>query len=206
MDFFDTPATLMLLLVNVLVSGYALLQDESLIDRLGFQPRRIDESSEYYRFVSGAFVHAGFLHLAFNMYVLYDFGQILELRLGTGNFIVLYFGSLLTAHALTYWFKRKKEAYNAVGASGAISGVVFALCLFMPTAKIALFFALPMSMWLFALLFVGVSIYAMKKAEAGGRAGGIAHEAHLGGALGGIVLTILLEPGVVGHFLRQIGL
>ena len=203
-DFTDAPATLMLLLVNILVSGYALFQDESLIDRLGFQPRRIDEDGEFYRFITAAFIHGGFLHLAFNMYVLYEFGPILEYQLGTANFIVLYFGSLLTAHALTYWFKRKKEAYNAVGASGAISGVVFALVLFAPSAKIYLFFALPMTMWLFAVLFVGISIYAMKKVEQGGSGGGIAHEAHLGGALGGVVLTILLEPGVLDNFIRQI--
>ena len=201
MDFFDTPATLMLLLVNVLVSGYALLQDESLIDRLGFQPRRIDEKGEYYRFVSAAFVHAGLLHLAFNMYVLYEFGPILEYQLGTANFIVLYFGSLLTAHALTYWFKREKEGYNAVGASGAISGVVFGLVLFIPNIDIALFFVLPMKMWMFAVLFVAISIYAMKKSAEGDF---IAHEAHLGGALGGVVLTILLEPEALDVFLRQI--
>lgn len=205
-NFFDAPATLMLLIVNVLVSGYALFADDSLIDRLGFQPRRIDEGGEYYRFITAGFVHAGLLHLGFNMYVLYEFGRFLEPRLGTGNFVVLYFGSMLAAHALTYWFQRTKEGYNAVGASGAVSGVVFALCLYVPFARIALFFAIPMYMWVFAVLYVAISIFAMKKASQQGQVGGIAHEAHLGGALGGVLLTILLEPDVLGHFLRQFGM
>ena len=202
-DFSEAPVTLILLLVNVLVSGYALLQDQSLIERLGFRPVRIHENGEWYRFITAGFIHGGPLHLLFNMYVLFEFGRILEYRLGTGDFIVLYFGSMLTAHALTYWFHRDTVSYNAVGASGAISGVVFALCLFAPFARIALFFALPMDMWLFAVLFVVISIYAMKKASEGKNVGGIAHEAHLGGALGGALLTILLEPGVIQIFLRS---
>ncbi len=204
MNFTDTPVTLILLLLNVLVSGYALLQDESLIDRLGFRPVRIREQREWYRFITAGFVHAGMAHLAFNLITLYFFGPLLERQLGPLNFIVLYFGSELAAHALTYWFHRGNEDYNAVGASGAISGIVFAFCLFAPFEKLYLFFAVPIPAILFAIGFVAVSIYAMNKTR--GRMGGIAHEAHLGGALGGVVLTILLEPRALQVFLSHFGL
>ncbi len=204
MNFTDTPVTLILLLLNVLVSGYALLQDESLIDRLGFRPVRIREQREWYRFITAGFVHAGMAHLAFNLITLYFFGPLLEMVLGPLNFIVLYFGSELAAHALTYWFHRGNEDYNAVGASGAISGIVFAFCLFAPFEKLYLFFAVPIPAILFAIGFVAVSIYAMNKTR--GRMGGIAHEAHLGGALGGVVLTILLEPRALQVFLSHFGL
>ncbi len=204
MNFTDTPVTLILLLVNVLVSGYALLQDDSLIDRLGFRPVRIREQGEWYRFITAGFVHAGMAHLAFNLITLYFFGPLLEMVLGPLNFIVLYFGSELAAHALTYWFHRGNEGYNAVGASGAISGIVFAFCLFAPFEKLYLFFAVPIPAILFAIGFVAVSIYAMNKTR--GRMGGIAHEAHLGGALGGVVLTILLEPRALQVFLSHFGL
>ena len=204
MNFTDTPVTLILLLVNVLVSGYALLQDDSLIDRLGFRPVRIREQGEWYRFITAGFVHAGMAHLAFNLITLYFFGPLLEMVLGPLNFIVLYFGSELAAHALTYWFHRGNEDYNAVGASGAISGIVFAFCLFAPFEKLYLFFAVPIPAILFAIGFVAVSIYAMNKTR--GRMGGIAHEAHLGGALGGVVLTILLEPRALQVFLSHFGL
>ena len=204
MNFTDTPVTLILLLLNVLVSGYALLQDESLIDRLGFRPVRIREQGEWYRFITAGFVHAGMAHLAFNLITLYFFGPLLERQLGPLNFIVLYFGSELAAHALTYWFHRGNEDYNAVGASGAISGIVFAFCLFAPFQKLYLFFAVPIPAILFAIGFVAVSIYAMNKTR--GRMGGIAHEAHLGGALGGVVLTILLDSTALPIFLSHFGL
>ncbi len=204
MNFIDTPVTLILLLVNVLVSGYTLLQDDSLIDRLGFRPVRIREQGEWYRFITAGFVHGGLAHLAFNLITLYFFGPLLEVVLGSLNFIVLYFGSELAAHALTYWFHQGNEGYNAVGASGAISGIVFAFCLFAPFEKLYLFFAVPIPAILFAIGFVAVSIYAMNQTR--GRLGGIAHEAHLGGALGGVVLTILLEPRALQVFLSHFGL
>ena len=204
MNFTDTPVTLILLLLNVLVSGYALLQDGSLIDRLGFRPVRIGEQGEWYRFITAGFVHGGLAHLAFNLITLYFFGPLLEMVLGPLNFIVLYFGSELAAHALTYWFHRGNEDYNAVGASGAISGIVFAFCLFAPFEKLYLFFAIPVPAIVFAVGFVAVSIYAMNRTR--GRLGGIAHEAHLGGALGGVVQTILLEPRALQVFLSHFGL
>jgi len=205
-NFADAPFTLLLLLVNVLVSGYALFSDDTLLERLGFRPVRIREQGEYYRYITGGFVHAGLAHLAFNMVTLYFFGPLLEYRLGSGNFVLLYFGSELAAHALTYWFHKDNEAYNAVGASGAISGVVFAFCLFYPFQNLYLFFAVPIPAILFAVGYVAVSIYAMRRAQAQGRMGGIAHEAHLGGALGGLILTILLEPSALQIFLSHFGL
>ncbi len=201
MNFIDTPVTLILLLVNVLVSGYTLLQDDSLIDRLGFRPVRIREQGEWYRFITAGFVHGGLAHLAFNLITLYFFGPLLEVVLGSLNFIVLYFGSELAAHALTYWFHQGDEGYNAVGASGAISGIVFAFCLFAPFEKLYLFFAVPVPAILFAIGFVAVSIYAMNRTR--GRLGGIAHEAHLGCALGGVVMTILMEPRALQVFLSH---
>lgn len=205
-DPYSAPMTLLLLLINVLVSGYALFSDPSLIDRLGFRPQRIIQHKEYYRFITAGFVHVGIGHLAVNMLTLYFFGPALEPVLGGIGFLILYFGAELAAHALTFWFQRDNVQYNAVGASGAISGVVFAYCLFDPFAQIYLFFAIPMRIWLFAILYVGISIYAMKQAQEQGKVGGIAHEAHLGGALGGVLVTIALEPWVVQHLLGQIGL
>lgn len=202
-NFADAPVTLLLLIANVMVSGYALLSDASLLDRLGFQPRRIREG-EYYRFITAGFVHAGVAHLLFNMITLYFFGPLLEMLLGSFAFIILYFGSELTAHALTFWHQRDNDAYNAVGASGAISGVVFAFSMFFPFEMLYLFFAIPIPAIVFAVGYVAGSIYAMKAAKERGQVGGIAHEAHLGGALGGVILTILLEPRVVDIFLGHL--
>jgi membrane associated rhomboid family serine protease len=124
--------------------------------------------------------------------------------LGSVRFVLVYFGAELAAHAVTLWRHRDSPQYAAVGASGAISGVVFAFCLFRPFDLLYVFFALPIPAWLFAILFVAVSVAAMRR-EAGGAPGGIAHEAHIGGALGGLLITLLLEPRAGSIFLNHLG-
>lgn len=201
MDFSHTPVTLILLILNVLVSGYGLYMDPSIVDRFAFKPRRILDG-EYYRLISGGFVHVSMAHLVFNMFTLFFFGRVMEVILGPGAFLILYFGSELAAHALSLVLHRDNPSYAAVGASGAISGVLFSYCLFEPFEMILVFF-IPMPAIVFAVVYVVGSIYAMRVSrEPGGRGmtGGIAHEAHLGGALGGLLLTILLEPGSLNIF------
>lgn len=202
--FYDTPFTLFLLLINILVSGYALYQDQSLIGKLAFKPREILQNKEWYRMITGGFVHGGLGHLAFNMITLYYFGPYLEAQIGSLAFLVVYFGAELAAHALTLALHKDTPGYSAVGASGAISGLVFSFCLFQPFASIYLFFAIGIPAWLFALAFVGFSVWAMRKRESGPM-GGIAHEAHLGGAIGGLLFTLMMEPRALSTFLNQIG-
>ncbi len=203
--FTEAPFSLFLLLVNGLIGLYSLNMDPSLVGRMAFTPSRIRDHREYYRLITGGFVHAGLGHLAFNMITLYYFGPFLELTLGSVSFLLIYFGSSLTASAFSYFIHRSNENYSAVGASGSISGLVFAFCLFNPFRQLILFFVVPMPAWFFALAFVGFSIYAMKK-KFKGELGRIAHEAHLGGAIGGVLLTILIEPRSIQIFLGQIGL
>jgi len=198
----QAPITLALLLSNLGVSLYAFT-DPSLLRELSFRPHRIRERGEYHRVLTAGFVHASGTHLAFNMITFYFFGPLLEGILGTGAFLVLYFGSELAAHALTYAVHRNDPNYSAVGASGAISGVVFAFCVFFPLRNLYLFFALPIPAILFAFGYVFGSIYAMGRGNQRGVGDWIAHEAHLGGALAGIVLTVLLEPRSVQVFLES---
>jgi membrane associated rhomboid family serine protease len=199
----EVPITLALLLSNVGVSLYAFT-DPSFIRELSFQPRRIQKNGQYYRFLTAGFVHGSGAHLAFNMITLYFFGPLLERLLGAGAFLVLYFGSELAAHALTFVLNRDDPHYSAVGASGAISGVVFAFCVFFPLRNLYLFFALPIPAILFAFGYVFGSVYAMgRSGREGGRGDWIAHEAHVGGAIAGVGLTVLLEPRSVQVFLES---
>jgi membrane associated rhomboid family serine protease len=199
----QAPITLALLLSNVGVSLYAFT-DPSLIRELSFQPRRIQKDGQYYRFLTAGFVHASGTHLAFNMITFYFFGPLLESILGTVSFLLLYFGSELVAHAVTFAFNRDDPHYSAVGASGAVSGVVFAFCVFFPLRNLYLFFALPIPAILFAFGYVFGSIYAMGRSDReGGMGDWIAHEAHVGGAIAGVILTILLEPRSVQVFLES---
>ncbi len=208
MDFASAPITLLLIIANLLVSGYALFMDQSLVNRWAFKPREILKHGQYYRLISGGFVHAGLAHLAFNLITLYFFGPPLEQLLGPLRFLIIYFGAELAAHGLTLWLHRKNPQYAAVGASGAISGVLFGFCLFFPLTKIYIFF-IPIGIpaIIFAPAYVLISIYSMhQESDRESMTSGIAHEAHLGGALGGLLLTILLEPAAISIFMSQIGL
>jgi len=200
----QAPITLALLLSNLGVSGYALMADPSLTRELSFRPHRIRAHREFYRFLTAGFVHGSGGHLFVNMITLYFFGPLLETFLGAGAFLVLYFGAELAAHGLTFLFHRDDPNYAAVGASGAISGVLFGFCLYRPLAMLGVMFIIPMPALLFAVLYVVVSIYAIQGRDPGTR-GGIAHEAHLGGALTGILLTGLLDyPRATTSFLREL--
>ena len=199
MSFLDTPVTLILLVTIVLVSVMALWVDHTLLDRLKFIPARRREA---YRWVSSAFVHGSLWHLFANVFTLYFFGPALEHLLGPVEYLALYAGSMLTCGLVTYILHRGNPGYAAVGASGAIVGVLFGYCLFRPLDMLYVFGILPLPAIAFAVLFVVGSLWAMRT----GRMPGIAHEGHLGGALGGVILTIILEPRAATTFLSQLGL
>ncbi len=190
-----------MLVLNVAIGAYTLLVNPELIDRWAFKPYRVVREREWSRWLTAGFVHVNGMHLAFNMITLYFFGPYVEAVMGPWSFLIVYLGSELTANALTFWKHRDAPQYSAVGASGAISGVLFAFCLFEPFAMLGIMFIIPMPAILFAVLYVVLSIYASKR-----EIGRVAHEAHLGGALGGLALTILLYPAAVSIFLAQLGL
>ncbi len=197
----ETPVTLALLVINVLVGVYTMYVDPSLLDRWAFKPQRFAHEGEWWRILTAGFIHVGLGHLAFNMITLYFFGPEIEGFLGPARFLAIYFGSEITANLLTLARHHDTPNYSAVGASGAISGVLFSFVLFAPFAMLGVMFVIPMPAIVFAVLYIVGSIYAAK--QGGGR---IAHEAHLGGALGGVLITLLVYPAALGIFLRQLGL
>lgn len=204
-DFAEAPITFFLIIANVMISGYAFLGDPGLIDRWSFRPVAVLHDKEYHRLITGGFLHGSLGHLAFNMITLYFFGPWIEYLLGPVKYLVVYFGAELAAHFLTLWFHKDNPLYSAIGASGAISGVLFSFCLFEPFQKIY-FILLPVGIpaFLFAILYVAFSVFAMKKASEGPHGGAkIAHEAHLGGALGGLILTLIMEPRALAIFLSN---
>jgi len=205
MDLSQAPLTLLLLIVNTVVSLVALTSRPLLIDRFAFKPVRVLQEREYYRLFTAGLVHVDGVHLLFNMVTLYFFGPWLEGLLGPVRFLILYVGSDLAAQALSLVMHQHNPAYAAVGASGAISGVLFGFCLYEPFRMLYLFFAIPIPAVVFAVGFVALSAYAMEN-RGPEQTGGLAHEAHLGGALGGLALTILMDPGALGAFISQLGL
>ena len=156
--------------------------------------------------ITSGFLHANNAHLLFNMITLYFFGPTIELVMGRIPFLLIYFGSAIAASIWPMFKYIDQPDYVAVGASGSISGVLFAHCLFFPLNKLYLMF-IPIGIpaVIFALLFAGFSYYAASRpSDHSTFFGRIAHEAHLGGALGGLAITVMLEPSVLGMFFKQI--
>ena len=200
-----SPVTFTLLFANVAISIWAFYSNPIYFERFSEWPYQIIHQKRYYQVLTSAFLHANFMHLFFNMFALFSFGTFLETVFinsygeiyGSLYFFIIYFVSLFTGSFLTVLFNYKNPAYVAVGASGAVSGVVFAYVILFPMNTIGVFFV-PMPAFIFAFLYIGASIYGMKS-----KFGNIGHEAHLGGALGGIIATVILIDGAIKIFLSN---
>ncbi|MEM9421064.1 MAG: rhomboid family intramembrane serine protease [Pseudomonadota bacterium] len=182
------PLAYALLVIIPGLSLYGLLRDQDFIESGLFHVRSVQEQHEWHRFVTPAFLHADISHLLMNMLTFFFFAPTVEAMFGTGGFAVLFFGSQLGAQLFTYMRKKKEPEYRALGASGAVSGILFAFCAIAPMADIYIFFSLPIPAFMFALGYVAYSSFAM---DGPGR---VAHEAHLGGAVTGALLALLLGP------------
>ncbi|MEN8856969.1 MAG: rhomboid family intramembrane serine protease [Flavobacteriaceae bacterium] len=185
-----SQAVLFLILANVLFSmkGFS---DYAFFEKFKFQVSRI-LNGEKIRMISSGFLHVDWLHLGFNMYALYLFGDIVGARLGTLGFLVIYFGSLLAGSFYSLTYHKKEPYYSAVGASGAVSGVVYSCIMLYPQMELGLILIpIPIPGYIFGVAYLLYSIYGMKK-----RVGNIGHSAHLGGAIGGFAFTLLIYPQI----------
>jgi membrane associated rhomboid family serine protease len=191
--FVQYPGSFSLIVVTVIISLIAFAR-ESLWRYLALEPYRMAVTHQYHQIITSGFVHANMAHLIVNMMTLYFIGRALEETVGGELFLVIYFVSLVTGSLYPFLKYRKTPEYVAIGASGAISGVLFSFCLFYPLEKIYIFFALPMPAILFAVLYVGYSIFSMRS-----RNDNIGHEAHLAGALGGVIVTLVAFPQVIAN-------
>ncbi|MEE9409260.1 MAG: rhomboid family intramembrane serine protease [Polaribacter sp.] len=181
-------AVLLIIIANVLVSMKGF-NDYSFLDKYKFQVGRI-LSGEKLRTITSGFLHADWAHLGFNMYALYLFGNIVVSILGIPNFLIIYFGSLLAGSLYSLKYHKDEPYYSSVGASGAVSGIVYASILVYPEMELYLFFIpIPIPGYIFGVGYLLYSIYGMKK-----QLGNVGHSAHLGGTMGGFALTLLLNP------------
>lgn len=178
-----------------------------LFHNLKFNAYLIKYKKQWYRFFSYALVHAGWMHLIFNMYVLWSFGDIVEYVLknnfgtqGILYYALLYIGGII--FSTLFDFKKHKDDpyYNAVGASGAVSAVVFASILLYPSGSIFIFpIPFPLPSWVFGIAYLIFSAYMGKRGQ-----DNIGHNAHFWGAIFGIVFTVITLPGTVQNFFTTI--
>lgn len=193
------PTTLLIILAATCIVSFMAFNNRRLIDDLILWPPAIERKREYYRLVTYGLIHADPMHLIFNMITLFFFGRIMEpiynSILGAFGFGLFYLGGLIVSILPTYLKNRRNTNYHSLGASGAVSAVLFAFILYSPWTRIFVLF-LPVPAIIYAVLYVGYSIYMDQRGQ-----GNVNHSAHLWGVAYGVVFTVLAQPAVVPHFL-----
>jgi membrane associated rhomboid family serine protease len=182
------PVTVVIIVLNALVSmkGFS---DFNFREKYLFNIGAI-RRGEQIRMISSAFLHANPPHLIFNMLTLYFFADSVIFALGTINFIIIYVGSLLIGNLLSYFFHKDEYHYSALGASGAVSGILYAAILLNPEMKLAfIFLPIPIPAYIFGIGYLLYSIYGMRAQN-----DNIGHDAHFGGAVGGYLITLFIAP------------
>lgn len=192
--------TIVIIVANVLVSlkGFS---DYGFLDKYKFHVGGV-QRGEQIRMISSGFLHIDMQHLLFNMITLFFFANIVIDYLGNGGFVIVYLGSLLLGNFLSLYFHKNEYHYSAVGASGAVTGILYSAILLRPEMSLYMFFVpIPIPAYVFGIGYLLYSIYGMKK-----RIGNIGHDAHFGGAIGGYVITLFMATWVFERNLLMVGL
>lgn len=197
--------TLIIIGVTAVLS-YLAFQNPGLMDKLQFNAAKVIHQKQYYRLVSHAFIHASWSHLLVNMFVLYFFGRGMEQYFqyyfgirATVYFLLLYFGGILASNIWSLIKHQNNYYYNAVGASGAVSAMLFASIFFNPWQELLFFAVIPIPGILFAIGYLFYSYQMSNKSN-----DNVAHDAHLLGAIFGFVFPILLKPELFTRFIDQL--
>ncbi|MFD2564825.1 rhomboid family intramembrane serine protease [Aquimarina rubra] len=191
---------IVIILANVIISLKGL-NDFSFFERYKFNIGGI-RRGEQLRMLASGFLHVDMMHLFFNMFTLYFFAPVVLNSLGNIKFLAVYFGSLFVGNLFSLFFHKDEYHYSAVGASGAVSGIIFSAILFQPDMKLYLMLIpIPIPAYIFGIGYLLYSIYGMKS-----RTGNIGHDAHFGGAAGGYIVTLILAPYLFQQNLLMIGL
>ncbi len=194
------PAAAVILASMLIASLLALYKAPQLLDRHLLRPYWLLPRRQYASVVTSGFLHADLPHLLFNAFTFWAFGFSLERAIGSGTFVALYAFGLLVSAAGTWLAHRRQPEYASLGASGAILAVLFASIVHTPSQSIFIFpIPLPIPAPLFAVLYLVYTIYASKQAR-----GRINHDAHLSGALAGVVFVLLTDADAFGRALRQV--
>lgn len=191
MNFSSAPITFSLIAINVIISliGFS---NTVFLEKAMMWPYRIKREKQYYRFITSGFIHADWVHLFFNMFSFFYFGGAIEnyfAEYGLGgnvSYILLYFVGMVIADLPSYVKNQDNYDYRALGASGAVSAVIFACILFNPWGTILIYF-IPMPFIVFGFVYLGYCIYMSKR-----NIGHVNHDAHLWGSLFGLIFTAIL--------------
>ena len=190
--FSSLPIVATLIIISNLIFSFKGFKNDIFFNKYRFEVKKIKEG-DLYRLISSGFLHVNTTHLLFNMVTFYFFVNIVIYELGSTLFLLLYFVSLFAGNFFAYKFHYNQPDYIAVGASGAVTGVLFSSLLLYPEIELFIFFIpIPIPGYIFGIGYIIYTLYGMKTQN-----DNIGHTAHFGGAIGGIVTTILFDFGVV---------
>ncbi|MFP3598718.1 rhomboid family intramembrane serine protease [Chryseobacterium sp. SIMBA_029] len=192
-------AVVLIIIAATCVISYMGFNNIALFEKYKFNVNAISNRKEYIRLVSSAFLHADFMHLFFNMLSLYFFQGAILNYFGPVGFLVIYFGSMILGNLFSLLIYQKQPWYSAIGASGAVSGIIFAAIAMAPN-DISVNF---LPGWLFGTLYFGYSVYMMLNPKQWDNLG---HSAHLGGAFFGLVYSIIMHPELALHNIYFLGI
>jgi membrane associated rhomboid family serine protease len=191
---------IVIFLATLIPSLLGLYGRPQIIDRSLFRPYWLLRRREYFTVISSGFVHADGPHLFFNLMTFYFFAPGLERVIGTVGFIVFYLVALALSHAGTWWKQRNNPDYASLGASGAISAVLFASIIYFPTQSLYIIpIPVPIPAPLFAVGYLAYSWYASRN-----QIGRVNHDAHLGGAVVGLLYVAVFDPGAYARLLAML--
>lgn len=186
-------STILLIIIAVTaIISFIAFNNQQLFEKYKFNVGAILQKKEYIRLLSAGFLHADLMHLLFNMMTLYFFGPIVVQAFGEIGFLMVYFGSILLGNIFSLYLYKNQPWYSAIGASGGVSGILFASIAMIPDLGIMFFFIpIPIPGYIFGFLYFAYSVYMMLNPK---QHDNIGHAAHLGGAFFGLVYAIALQP------------
>lgn len=189
--------TIIIIAANAIIS-FIGFSDYAFFDKYKFHVGAI-KSGQQIRMFTSAFLHVDGTHLFVNMLTLYFFANVVISGLGTIPFLIVYLGSLILGNLMSLYFHKNEHHYTAVGASGAVMGILYSAILLQPDMMLGLFFIIPVPAYVFGIGYLLYSIYGMKS-----RHDNIGHDAHFGGAMGGYFITIFFFPAVFREHLLMV--
>jgi len=191
-----------IIIVVTAIISFMAFNNRELFSKLLFNPYLVVHRKEWHRVITHTLIHSGITHLFINMFVLFMFGKIVEGQFGafkgaggTAYFILLYVGGAIFATLPSFAKHKDNPNYNAIGASGAVSAVLFSYVLMYPTAKVYLYGIIPLYSIVFGIAYLFYEWYMDKKAQ-----DNVAHDAHFYGAIFGVAFTIFTDPDLILHF------
>lgn len=190
-------ATIIIIAINVIFS-YKGFSDLSFFNKYKFSVGNI-KKGEQLRMLTSGFLHVDGTHLFVNMLTLYFFANVVIVGVGVLPFVIIYLGSLILGNLLSLYFHKDEYHYTAVGASGAVMGILYSAILLQPDMMLGLFFIIPVPAYLFGIGYLLYSIYGMRA-----RRDNIGHDAHFGGAMGGYFITMFFSPWIFEEHLLMV--